>query len=115
MDMELLLCIINYLMIPFVSVGIDLRRKKADVTRFCFGSFLLYVTYMTALICVTHIIGFILIRAGLITEINGNTTRYTLISGIIAWILPYVKEILFVCLKVRCEIRPKAEEEQDDK
>ena len=100
------LAFIGYFLLPFIAVGIDMRRSGKEM-KFSFAAFLLYVSYATALVMVVYAVRFILSRLGVGMTTDPGTDIYIFIACVIALILPYIKEIIVTYCNVRCEIKGK--------
>ncbi len=97
---------VGYLLIPFISLGIDLRRSKREV-KLSLQTFMLYVSYTVAVILTTYVIRLVLSRLGVGVNTDPGSDIYTVIATAVALIAPYVKEIITTYFNVRCEIKGK--------
>ena len=106
MNNDYILMFVDYLLIPFIALSIDLRRAKSEI-KFTLQSFLKYVSYAVAVIIVTYVIRLVLSRLGVGVNTDPGSDIYTIIATVVALIAPYVKEIITTYLNVRCEIKGK--------
>ena len=106
MNSDYILMFIDYLLIPFISLGIDLRRRGSEAV-FSLASFLLYVPYTVAIFIITYVIRVVMSRLGIGVDTDAGTGIYTVMATFIALILPYVKEMIVTYCSVRCEIKGK--------
>ena len=100
------LAFIGYFILPFIAVGIDQKRAKKE-PKLSFAAFLLYASYLTAVLMVTYVIRFILSRLGVGMVTDPGTDIYIFIAFAVTVVLPYVKEIIVTYCNVRCEIKGK--------
>lgn len=107
MNSDYILMFIDYLLIPCIAAGIDLRRSSAGEIRMSLRSFLLYVSYTTAIAVCVYIIRLVVSRLGINIETDPGTGIYTILATAVALVMPYIKEIIVTYCNVRCEIRGK--------
>lgn len=106
MNTDHILIFIDYLLIPFIALSIDLRRnKKTDA--FSFGAFLLYVPYTVAIYLIVYVMRVVLSRLGVGVNTDAGTGIYTAIATVVALVIPYIREIIVTYVNVRCEIKGK--------
>ncbi|MCR5475584.1 MAG: hypothetical protein K6F28_10340 [Lachnospiraceae bacterium] len=106
MNSDYILMFIDYLLIPFIAAGIDIRRSGQEKTM-TYGNFLLYVSYTTALAVCVYIIRLVISRLGINIDTDPGTGIYTIFALAISLVMPYIKEIITTYVKVRCEIKGK--------
>ena len=106
MTNDYILMFVDYLLIPFISLGIDLRRSGSEI-KLTLKSFLLYVSYAVAVIIVTYVLRLVISRLGIGVNTDPGSDIYTLIATVVALVIPYIKEIITTYLNVRCEIKGK--------
>ena len=106
MNNDYILMFVDYLLIPFIALGIDLRRSKCEI-KLTLQAFLKYVSYAVAVIIITYVIRLVLSRLGVGVNTDPGSDIYTVIATAVALIVPYVKEIITTYLNVRCEIKGK--------
>lgn len=106
MNSDLILMFIDYLLIPFMALAIDLRRAGKEVV-LTLSNFSLYVSYTVAIVIITYVLRVVLSRVLITLGTDPGTGVYTMIATIIALILPYIKEIIVTYWDVRCEIKGK--------
>lgn len=106
MKSDYILMFINYLLIPFIALSIDLRRTGEEI-KMTLKTFMQYVSYTLAILVITYIIRVVISRLGIGIDLTAGTTLYTILASVMALILPYVKEIIKTYVNVRCEIKGK--------
>ena len=106
MNNDYILMFGDYLLIPFLSLGIDLRRSKSEI-KVTLKTFLLYVSYAVAVIIVTYVFRLVLSRLGVGVNTDPGSDIYTVIAVVVALLIPYIKEIITTYINVRCEIKGK--------
>ena len=106
MNSDLILMFIDYLLIPFMALAIDLRRSGKEVV-LTLKNFTLYVSYTVAIVIITYILRVVLSRVLISLGTDPGTGVYTIIATVIALLLPYLKEIIVTYCDVRCEIKGK--------
>ena len=104
MDSDLILTFIDYLLIPFLALAIDLRRSKKEAVM-TLANFMRYVSYTVAIVLITYVIRVALSRVAVSLGTDPGTGVYTMIATFVALILPYVREIIVTYCDVRCEIK----------
>jgi hypothetical protein len=97
---------VDYLLIPFISLGIDLRRSKSEI-KLTLKTFLLYVSYAVAIIITAYVLRYVAARLGVGLNTDPGSEIYTVIATVVALLIPYVKEIIATYVNVRCEIKGK--------
>ena len=108
MRSDYILMFINYLLIPFIALSIDLRRSK-DAVAMSLKAFMQYVSYMVTIVIVMYIIRVVLSRLGIGVDVTAGSSLYTIAATVIALIIPYIKEIIATYVNVRCEIKGKTD------
>ena len=106
MNTDFILMFIDYLLIPALSLSIDLKRGKEEI-RMSLKSFLTYVAYAVAIVIITYVIRVVMSRLGITAGTDAGTGLYTIMATFLALILPYIKEIIATYINVRCEIKGK--------
>ena len=106
MTNDYILMFVDYLLIPFISLGIDLRRSKSEI-KLTLKTYLLYVSYAVAVIIVTYVLRYVASRLGLGINTDAGSEIYTVIATVVALLLPYIKEIITTYVNIRCEIKGK--------
>ena len=106
MNNDYILMFVDYLLIPFISLGIDLKRAKVEI-KMSLKTFLLYASYAVALIIVTYVLRYVIARLGVGVNTDPGSDVYTVIATVVALLIPYVKEIITTYVNVRCEIKAK--------
>ena len=101
-----ILIFIDYLLIPFLALSIDLRRsgKEAALT---LTNFMRYAAYTVAIFITTYIIRVVIARLGFGMTTDAGTGIYTIMATVIALVAPYVRELIATYCNVRCEIKAK--------
>lgn len=106
MNTDYILMFIDYLLIPALSVSIELKRRKEEI-RMSLESFLTYASYAVTIVIITYVIRVVMSRLGITADTNAGTGLYTIMATFLALILPYIKEIIATYINVRCEIKGK--------
>lgn len=106
MNADYFLMFIDYMLIPALSLSIDLKRGKEEI-RMSLKSFLTYVSYAVAIVIITYVIRVVMSRLGITADTNAGTGIYTIMATCLALILPYIKEMIVTYIDVRCEIKGK--------
>ncbi len=106
MTNDYILMFVDYLLIPFISLGIDLRRSKSEI-KLTLKTFLLYVSYAVAIIITAYVLRYVAARLGVGLNTDPGSEIYTVIATVVALLIPYVKEIIATYVNVRCEIKGK--------
>ena len=87
MNSDLILMFIDYLLIPFMALAIDLRRSGRE-TVMSLRNFMLYTSYTVAIVIITYIVRVALSRVVITLGTDPGTGVYTIMATIIALILP---------------------------
>lgn len=95
---------IDYLLIPLIATGTDLRRSGNDAAM-SLRSFLLYARYTIAVAICVYIIRLVISRLGINIDTVPGTGIYTIIATAVSFVVPYIKEIIVTYCNVRCEIK----------
>ncbi|MBO4266585.1 MAG: hypothetical protein J5910_05280 [Lachnospiraceae bacterium] len=106
MNTDWILVFIDYILIPVIALGIDLRRSGKEA-RFSLDALILYAKYAVWIAVMTYIIRVVLARLGIGISVEAGTGIYTIVAGVFAVIFPYIKEIVVTYINVRCEIKAK--------
>lgn len=106
MNADYFLMFIDYMLIPALSVSIELKRRKEEI-RMSLESFLTYASYAVTIVIITYVIRVVMSRLGITADTNAGTGLYTIMATFLALILPYIKEIIATYINVRCEIKGK--------
>ncbi|MCR5301885.1 MAG: hypothetical protein K6E49_05550 [Lachnospiraceae bacterium] len=106
MNYDIILTFIDYLLIPFLALAIDLKRSKKETVA-SLQNFLLYTSYTVAIVLITYVLRVALSRVVISLGTDPGTGVYTMIATVVALILPYIKEIIVTYCDVRCEIKAK--------
>ncbi len=106
MNTDFILMFIDYLLIPALSLSIELKRSKEEICM-SLKSFLTYVSYVVAIAIVMYVIRVVMSRLGITADTDAGTGLYTVMAAFLALILPYIKEIILTYFNVRCEIKGK--------
>ena len=101
-----ILMFIDYLLIPVLSLSIDLRRSGRQASA-SLANFMRYVAYTVAIFIITYVIRVVLSRLGIGASSEAGTGLYTILATVIALVAPYVKELAVTYCNVRCEIKGK--------
>ena len=102
-----MLLFINLFFIPVISVSIHYRRSNRKIMA-DFDALTVYVAYLFVIVSVCYVITKIPeVMMGF--EISIYSRIYTILAGIIAFILPYAYEIYKKYIDIRCEIKGKNE------
>ena len=101
-----ILIFIDYLLIPFLALSIDIKRSGRE-TVMSLANFLRYVSYTVAVFIVTYIIRVVIARLGFGVTTDAGTGFYTILATLIALVAPYVRELVATYCNVRCEIKKK--------
>ena len=110
MNTDWILVFIDYMLIPIIALGIDLRRAKREAV-FSLDPLILYAGYATAIAIATYVVRVMLARLGIGVNVEAGTGIYTIVAAILAGIFPYIKEIIVTYTAVRCEIKGKKDKE----
>lgn len=101
-----ILIFIDYLLIPFLALSIDIKRSGKEAVP-SLANFLRYVSYTVAVFIVTYIIRVVIARLGFGVTTDAGTGIYTILATLIALVAPYVRELVATYCNVRCEIKKK--------
>ncbi len=101
-----ILIFIDYLLIPFLALSIDIKRSGKEAV-LSLANFLRYVSYTVAVFIVTYIIRVVIARLGFGVTTDVGTGFYTILATLIALVAPYVRELVATYCNVRCEIKKK--------
>ncbi|MBR2530459.1 MAG: hypothetical protein IKE35_05475 [Lachnospiraceae bacterium] len=101
-----ILIFIDYLLIPFLALSIDIKRSGKEAV-LSLANFLRYVSYTVAVFIVTYIIRVVIARLGFGVTTDAGTGFYTILATLIALVAPYVRELVATYFNVRCEIKKK--------
>lgn len=101
-----ILIFIDYLLIPFLALSIDIKRSGKEAV-LSLANFLRYVSYTVAVFIVTYIIRVVIARLGFGVTTDAGTGIYTILATLIALVAPYVRELVATYCNVRCEIKKK--------
>ncbi|MBQ6129937.1 MAG: hypothetical protein IJI51_09770 [Lachnospiraceae bacterium] len=101
-----ILIFIDYLLIPFLALSIDIKRSGKEAA-LSLANFLRYVSYTVAVFIVTYIIRVVIARLGFGVTTDAGTGIYTILATLIALVAPYVRELVATYCNVRCEIKKK--------
>ncbi len=111
---DYILMFIDYLLIPFIALGIDLARS--DKERKWSASLLpRYSGYVVAIAIIAYIIRLVVSRLGIGATTDPGTGIYTILATVIAVIVPYVRQIIATYCDVRCEIKGRKDSLSDEK
>ncbi len=102
---------VDYLLIPFISLGIDLKRSKDDIS-LTLKSFLKYASYAVTIIIVSYVLRLVISRLGVGINTDPGSDVYTVIATAVALVVPYIKEIITTYVNVRCEIKGNKPDEK---
>ena len=75
MNADYFLMFIDYMLIPALSLSIDLKRGKEEI-RMSLKSFLTYVSYAVAIVIITYVIRVVMSRLGITADTNAGTGIY---------------------------------------
>ena len=101
-----ILIFIDYLLIPFLALSIDLKRSGTEAA-LTLAHFMRYVAYTVAIFITTYVIRVVLARIGVGATTDAGTGIYTIMATVIALLAPYVRELIATYCNVRCEIKGK--------
>ncbi|HCI74515.1 MAG TPA: hypothetical protein DHV42_08285 [Lachnospiraceae bacterium] len=92
--MDVIICILNLFLVPFLSLSIWSRRRKEEVTMS--GTWLVrYAVFAVFNILLSHVFTYA-VRALLHRTITEGTVKYTVIAAFSAFVLPYLCDLLNV-------------------
>ena len=106
MNTDHILMFIDYLLIPFLALGIDLARAGAEI-KCTLSNFISYARYTIAIILIAYIVRVVLARIGVGVNTDPGTGMYTIMATVIALIAPYIKDMIVKYIDIRCEIKGK--------
>ena len=109
-----ILIFIDYLLIPVIALGIDLKRGGGE-NRCSLATLVRYAGYTAAIYIIVYAIRVVLARLGVGANTDAGTGIYTVIATVIALIVPYIREIIATYCDVRCEIKGKKDSSISEK
>ena len=104
---------IDYLLIPFIALGIDLARSGKDV-KWSVGLLARYSGYTVAIAIIAYIVRLVVSRLGIGATTDPGTGIYTILATLIAVLIPYAREIIVTYCNVRAEIKGKKDSSSDE-
>ena len=110
MNTDWILVFIDYMLIPIIALGIDLRRSGKEAA-FGLETLVLYAKYTAWIAIVAYIFRVALSRIGIGINIEAGTGIYTIVAAALSVVFPYIKEIIVTYINVRCEIKAKKDKD----
>lgn len=101
--MELIMSIINLMVVPFVGVIVHFRRNNIEM-RTSMKVLAFWIVFMVTNIPSVHIILVILSRI-IGGGIDASSAMYTIFATIVAFIQPYVLQIIRKYLELKIKLR----------
>ena len=108
-----ILMFIDYLLIPFIALGIDLARSDKE-RKWSADLLPRYSGYTVAIAIIAYIVRLVISRLGIGATTDPGTGIYTILATAIALVLPYVREIIVTYCNVRMEIKGKRDSASDE-
>ena len=114
MNNDYILMFVDYLIIPLIALGIDMRRsgKKQAFSIEVAAS---YASYATVVVIIVYVVRVVMSRLGIGMDTDPGTGLYTVFATAVALILPYIKEMIATYINVRCEIKGKKVNSSDER
>ena len=102
---DLVICIVNLFFIPIIFVYTHWKLSKKQFV-FSLELFFCYGSVVPILFCTTRIL-LSLVRSFILIEVHLNSSKYTLVAMFVAFLFPYLIEVLKKYISVTCEIKKK--------
>lgn len=105
--------ILNLFFVPFISMLIYYRRKKKEY-KFSELFFMQYAIFCVVISTITKIFT-VVFRKWLLIEIGVDSSYYTAIAIVVAYVLPYIIEVWQKNVNIICNITVSDEGDTDEK